>query len=210
MCDSGPPRVEDRPILLNSFIPAGMQVIAHLTDLMKYDLKPQKAPTTTTTLRPTPPHKPGLYAPDRPLGPQYYFGNRNHLSEQQITNYFTRYKLIKDNLKINDENLNINDLKDLDLFGKDYQEFIKYVNKIDGNDDDDATEEENVKNLLNGFDDSNFGLELLRKKRIPPTRAYVTLLSLYDQLNKESKRLNLNKYGVSSITLFVFPNGSRN
>ncbi|CAG9832492.1 unnamed protein product [Diabrotica balteata] len=36
--------------------------------------------------------------------------------------------------------------------------------------------------------------ELLRQKQVPPTRAYVTLLSLYDTFNKESKRQGLSKY----------------
>jgi len=45
--------------------------------------------------------------------------------------------------------------------------------------------------------DSNYKFEQLRQKKVPPTRAYVTLLSLYDALNKESKRLMLNKFAVS-------------
>lgn len=45
------------------------------------------------------------------------------------------------------------------------------------------------------YDDSDFRFVLLRQKKVPPTRAYVTLLSLYDLLNKESKRIGLNKYG---------------
>lgn len=44
--------------------------------------------------------------------------------------------------------------------------------------------------------DSNYNFEQLRQKKVPPTRAYVTLLSLYDVLNKESKRLMLNKFAV--------------
>lgn len=177
-----------------------MQVIAHLTDLMKYDLRPQKQPSTTTTLRPTPPHKPGLYAPERPLGAQYYFSNNNkkNLLQEETRDYFTRYNLMNSNnvnFKEIEENLNLQQVKDLELLGKDYQDFLKYVNKIDDTVDD-LKDEDSVKNLLNGLDDSNFGLQLLRQKRVPPTRAYVSLLSLYDQLNKESKKLNLNKYGV--------------
>lgn len=45
--------------------------------------------------------------------------------------------------------------------------------------------------------DSSYKFEQLRQKKVPPTRAYVTLLSLYDALNKESKRLMLNKFAVS-------------
>lgn len=47
--------------------------------------------------------------------------------------------------------------------------------------------------------DSGYKFELLRQKRVPPTKAYVTLLSLYDMLNKEAKRLSLNKFAVSKI-----------
>lgn len=193
-----------------------MQVIAHLTDLMKYDLRPQKVPSTTTTLRPTPSHKPGLYAPDRPLSLQHYLNDKNLLLNDAAAtrrDYFTRYKsndLNNDDNGVNykdvEDNLNLRDVKDLEFLGKDYETFIKYVNKIeqdfsDGRDVKDVDDDVSVKNLLNGLDDSNFGLELLRQKRVPPTRAYVTLLSLYDQLNKESKKLNLNKYGVSNTKL---------
>lgn len=51
-----------------------MHVIFHLTDNLKYDLKPSAHdPSTTTTIRPTPPHKPGYYAPNAPPGPSAYF-----------------------------------------------------------------------------------------------------------------------------------------
>lgn len=64
-----------------------MQVIAHLTELMKYDTKPPGTGTTyrpqygsittSTTIRPTTvPHRPGIYAPPKPPGPQYYFANQ--------------------------------------------------------------------------------------------------------------------------------------
>lgn len=51
-----------------------MHVIFHLTDNLKYDLRPSAHdPSTTTTIRPTPPHKPGYYAPNAPPGPSAYF-----------------------------------------------------------------------------------------------------------------------------------------
>lgn len=64
-----------------------MQVLAHLTELMKYDTKPSQGTTTSTplydypttstsTIRPTVPHRPGIYAPPRPLGPEFYFANQ--------------------------------------------------------------------------------------------------------------------------------------
>ncbi|XP_023312474.1 uncharacterized protein LOC111692636, partial [Anoplophora glabripennis] len=52
--------------------------------------------------------------------------------------------------------------------------------------------------------------ELYRQKKVPPTKAYVTLLSLYDLLNKESKRLGLNKYqGYSDAVLQVLIESSK-
>ncbi|KAJ8957920.1 hypothetical protein NQ318_001917 [Aromia moschata] len=35
--------------------------------------------------------------------------------------------------------------------------------------------------------DTTLRFEQFRQKKVPPTKAYVTLLSLYDLLNKESK-----------------------
>lgn len=96
----GPPKVEGAPLLLNSYIPASMQIIAHVTELLKYDLRPggSSIVTTTTTVRPTPSHKPGLYAPVRPLGPEVYFSKSNAFNEylERIKNtnggsYFDRY-----------------------------------------------------------------------------------------------------------------------
>lgn len=75
-----------------------MQIIAHATELMKYDLRPGGSTTTTTTLRPTPSHKPGLYSPIKPLGPEVYFAKTNAFNEylQRLKNggnYFDRYSL---------------------------------------------------------------------------------------------------------------------
>lgn len=65
-----------------------MQVLAHITELMKYDTKnpagstttsrPPYGPSspTTTTVRPTEPHRPAIYAPSKPPGPDYYFANQ--------------------------------------------------------------------------------------------------------------------------------------
>lgn len=185
-----------------------MQVIAHLTDLMKYDLKPQKPLSTTTTIRPTPSHKPGLYAPQYPLGPNTYFNNKNLLDTNENRDYFNRYNLMgEDGSHVNyreiEKNVNIQDIHDLDLFGNDYKSFIKFINKIDETNEKPLDDDVVVRGLLNNLDDSKFGLELLRQKRVPPTRAYVTLLSLYDQLNKESKKLSLNKYGVCISKFFM-------
>ncbi|KAJ8971255.1 hypothetical protein NQ314_000796 [Rhamnusium bicolor] len=78
----GPPQVDTKPNLLDSFIPASMQIMAHVTELMKYDLKPTTSPpygigsSTTSTMRPTPSHRPGVYAPVKPPGPEEYFSQK--------------------------------------------------------------------------------------------------------------------------------------
>lgn len=184
-----------------------MQIIAHVTDQMKHDLKPQKPGTTTTTIRPTPSHKPGLYAPSVPPGPQSYFAEKDLFDEyvkkiqnSQGTSYFNRYILVGEAdrgkaIQSQDKEDNNQLPNDLDLFGDDYLKLVKYVNQIDRNDFE--NDETRVEGFLKDLDDSSFGRELLKQKRIPPTRAYVTLLSLYDQLSKEAKKLMLNKYGVS-------------
>lgn len=96
----GPPKVETKPNLLDSFIPASMQIIAHITELMKYDLKPTAGTTTTTTMRPTRPHRPGIFAPEAPLGPEAYFAKGfsyeeyvERLKHPSGYNYFDRLVL---------------------------------------------------------------------------------------------------------------------
>lgn len=76
-----PPKVEGPPKLLDSFLPAGMQIMAHLTELMKYEVRPSQTPSNpwTTTQRPTSSHKPAIYAPEVPLGPEAYFSRGEYL-----------------------------------------------------------------------------------------------------------------------------------
>ncbi|EFA05023.2 uncharacterized protein ImpE3 isoform X2 [Tribolium castaneum] len=199
-CLGGPPKVENKPMLLDSFIPASMQIIAHVTELMKFDLKPTSgsSTTTTTTMRPTRPHKPGIYAPEAPLGPEAYFA-KGFSYEEYVErlkyptgyNYFDRYKF-----PVEEEGRSLGDdvPQEIDLVvGKRLGDLLRLANTIE-----DVTEVEDrdrqVQDFTNLYDDSDFRVLLLRQKKKPPTRAYVSLLSLYDLLNKESKKLGLNKY----------------
>ncbi|XP_060533360.1 uncharacterized protein LOC132706194 [Cylas formicarius] len=201
----GPPKVEKIQNFSDSYIPASMQVIAHLSELMKYELNPQPSTTTTstTTMRPTPSHKPGVYAPENP---QAYYANRKtyqefvkELQEPSGPNYFDRYYFLEppnDHLAARSLSDQEEDdfAKEIDsYFGKGFAHLFKLANKVD----DDCGEEGKFLQFSKNFDDVDFGLELLRQlrqKRIPPTRAYVTLLNLYDTLNKEAKRLGLSKF----------------
>lgn len=86
--------------------------------------------------------------------------------------------------------------QEIDLVvGKRLADLIRLVNSVE-----EVTEFEDsdrqVQQFSNLYDDSDFRIQLLRQKKKPPTRAYVSLLSLYDLLNKESKKLGLNKYSV--------------
>ncbi|XP_076257109.1 ecdysone-inducible gene E3 [Rhynchophorus ferrugineus] len=201
----GPAKVETNPKFSSSYIPAAMQIIAHDTELMKYVIKPPQGPTTTTstTMRPTPPHKPGIYAPSKPLGPpgkvNFY---KEYVKMQQRPsgpNYFDRYYSIDqyDDSQGRAFRQTNNDIPtDIDnYFGKGFGEVLRLANSIDS-DTSVGYEEEQVLDFSRHFEDSDSHLrfELLRQKRVPPTQAYVSLLSLYDLLNKESKRLMLNKY----------------
>jgi hypothetical protein len=190
--------VETKPILLDSFIPASMQIIAHITELMKYDLKPPTGTTTTTTMRPTRPHKPGIYAPESPPGPEVYFAKGlsyeeyvERLKYPSGYNYFDRYKY-----PVEEEGRSLDDdvPQNIDLvLGKDLSDLVRLVNRVE-----EVAEPEDrdgqVQQFSQVYDDSDFRYLLLRQKKKPPTRAYVALLSLYDLLNKESKKLGLNKY----------------
>ncbi|RZC32995.1 hypothetical protein BDFB_001338 [Asbolus verrucosus] len=195
----GPPMVEIKPIFLDSFIPASMQIIAHITELMKYDLKPTTGPTTTTTttMRPTKPHKPGIFAPESPPGPDSYFAKGlsyeeyvHRLKYPSGYNYFDRYRY-----PVGEEGRSLDEVpQNIDLvLGKDLSDLLRLVNRVE-----DVEQSGDVDNQVQEFsqtyDDSDFRFLLVRQKKKPPTRAYVTLLSLYDQLNKESKKLGLNKY----------------
>ncbi|XP_045522662.1 uncharacterized protein LOC123713162 isoform X1 [Pieris brassicae] len=57
----------------DSYLPVAMQIIAHLTDQMSFEMKDEVPLKTTTTHKPlditTPFHKPGLYSPSSPPKP---------------------------------------------------------------------------------------------------------------------------------------------
>lgn len=168
-----------------------MQIMAHLTELMKYDLKPTVGGiSTTTSVPPTPSHKPGIYAPDVPPGPDSYFNN-NGLSYQKyvealqrpaMTNYFWYRQ------KRNIIGMDV-------YFGRKFASLLNLVNRFDDLNIKRSVDEQ-VQEFSQNYDDSDVRYILLRKKQVPPTKAYVTLLSLYDSLNKESKKIGLNKYQV--------------
>ncbi|XP_023941999.2 uncharacterized protein LOC112048621 isoform X2 [Bicyclus anynana] len=60
-------------LLSDSYLPVAMQVIAHLTDQMAFEVRDDIPPKSSTTAAPldvtTPFHKPGLYAPSTPPKP---------------------------------------------------------------------------------------------------------------------------------------------
>lgn len=189
-------------MLLNSYLPATMQIIVHVTDLMKYDLKPGAGSVpliTTTTARPTSTHKPGLYAPETPLGPQASKGVSYEeyvhiLQNSEGQGYFDKYKFSLDEARNGRDGLKEDIPDDVDyLLGKDVAELLKLTNHLE----DEVTAGDDldvVRDFSKNYDD-DYRFEF-RQKRIPPTRAYVSLLSLYDLLNKESKKMGLSKYQV--------------
>lgn len=222
----GPPIVETNLNLLDSYLPASMQIIAHLTDLMKYDLRPESTKPTSTTFRPTRPHSPGLFAPNKPPGPESYFSRGTSYEEyvQILQNpegqsYFDKYKYPVEELDDEKEEMVsrmngarartgleatldtttkkidevVEDIPEgLDaLLGPNTWEVLKLANRLeedDGNEDD----VQRARAFEHKYDDDI----QFRQKRVPPTKAYVTLLSLYDHLNKESKKMGLSKYQV--------------
>ncbi|KAB0790899.1 hypothetical protein PPYR_02699 [Photinus pyralis] len=193
----------ERPLLLNSYLPASMQIIAYLTDLMKYETKPSDGVTTTTTVRPTPFHKPGLYSPQNPIA--HYVRSSYGDHPQRPLSYFDRYGYFSPRIDDDDDGLNtrldagrvltVNNLpRDLDLLGSAPASVLKLINQIDEydslEDDDDK-----LRRFTENYDDAHLRQFVVGNKRPPPVQAYVTLLQLYDSLNQESKRLQLNKYG---------------
>lgn len=191
-----------------------MQVIAHVTDLMKYDLRPQTGPPTSTTTsrpRPTAPHRPGLFAPDRPLGPEAGYQKKGTSYEEYVQilqssdgqDYFDKYKnpveemeevILRGEARALDGDGALPDGIDA-LIGKETADVLVLANRLDDNDGG-LGELERAGAFVDKYEDDVKVREYLRQKKIPPTKAYVGLLSLYDLLNKESKRLGLNKYQV--------------
>lgn len=163
-------------LLQDNYIPAAMQVIFYLTDSMKYDLRPLNTPVTSTTVRPTPPHKPGYYAPEKPPG---------------AGNYLTRTFLRQEPLRFGKEAIP----GDLGLLGSGPVDLLHQINSL-GDSDTIGDEDVDVLRFAINYDDA-LNVDFLKQKRVPPTRAYVTLLSLYDLMNKEAKEKGLSKYGVS-------------
>lgn len=83
------------------------------------------------------------------------------------------------------------------LLGRETADVLLLANRLEG-DEGDRDDLERARSFVDKYEDDVKAREYLRQKKIPPTKAYVGLLSLYDQLNKESKRLGLNKYQVWS------------
>ncbi|KAH1011894.1 hypothetical protein HUJ04_001167 [Dendroctonus ponderosae] len=273
----GPPKTEPEPKLSSSYIPAAMQIIAHDTELMKYVIKPPAgaASTTTTTLRPTPAHKPALFAPTEPLGPSAYFSANNkglnlyyltlpdsqagsapaepprlcnpmrnlpscfesgkregasrtakaqhkdiiclwqradgsreckrdklrlrcldYLQLQQPSSglsYFDRYPTYQAGRGLEEQALIYQEAQK--YLGQAFGDVLRLANSLDP-ELPTKNDESRVQEFSQKFEDSDlsYRFEVLNKKKVPPTKAYVTLLSLYDLLNKEAKRLMLNKF----------------
>lgn len=79
---------------------------------------------------------------------------------------------------------------------------IKLVNSEDITTSSDPDEQALI--FSKNYDDSDFIRAYLQKnKKAPPTRAYVTLLSLYDQLSKDAKSQGYNKFQVSSTICWI-------
>ncbi|XP_066144212.1 uncharacterized protein ImpE3 [Euwallacea fornicatus] len=208
----GPPSFEKASKLSGSYIPAAMQVIAHDTELMKYVIKPaQSTGSTTTTVRPTPSHNPAVFAPAAPPGPMEYFSKDNldsrYVEAQQHPsglNYFERYDVFipKETPEQGKQLQNIEDVfnRACKYLGKSFADFLKLANKVDS-DFNVNDVEDRVLELSKDFEDpdSSRSYQVLRQKQVPPTKAYVTLLSLYDLLNKEAKRLMLNRFSGYTI-----------
>ncbi|KAL3271128.1 hypothetical protein HHI36_021625 [Cryptolaemus montrouzieri] len=198
--------------LLDSYIPAAMQVIAHLTESMKYDLKPPTVSTSTSvpslgSIKPTSTHKPGVYAPVEPPSPESYTRlGENQAASQKIQSGILQFSddlifhspaqnlrrttRVETALHVENEELPEN-LEN--LIGDGPASLIKFINSpsflatsIDP--------DEQVQIFSKDFDDSDFRMYLEKNKKAPPTRAYVTLLSLYDLLSKDAKKQGYNKF----------------
>lgn len=184
-----------------------MQVIFYLTDTLKYDIRPNTPGPTSTTIRPTPPHKPGNYAPEMPLGPVAYFSQQppstpwRSSSENFSGRRTPGYPGVPGEGLGSKEGQFVSELfrevlpEDLDLLGAGPSELLHQINTL-GDFDTVGDDDNDVLRFSLNYDDSP-NLEYLKQKKVPPTRAYVTLLSLYDLLNREAKEKNLNKYNVS-------------
>lgn len=186
------PQFELNPQYSDSYLPATMQVIAYLTEAMKYELRPQPAqpaqPTTTAAPRPTPPHRPGVFAP---VAPPPHRGFKAILTKKMAQSSLG--SIIRQHEPFLPAG--IHEL-DLELLGDGAKDLHRAIN-IDLADN-------SFEDFLETFDDDARNSDLLRwlkQKKVPPTRAYVTLLSIYDLFNKETKRLGLNRFNGFSETI---------
>ncbi|KAK4878695.1 hypothetical protein RN001_011201 [Aquatica leii] len=181
----------EKPLLLDSFLPASMQIIAYVTDLMKYETKPADDLTTTTSVRPTPSHKPGIYSP---LVPK--------VNEHAMQYLHPRFKSNGGAVDPSDRNTELEKVRssnllpsDIDLLGAGPVSLLKLITNNE-QEDPSASDVDRVRAFSENYDDWYRRQQfVIGGKKPPPTRAYVTLLSLYDLLNQESKKLHLNKYG---------------
>lgn len=185
--------------LLDSYIPAAMQIIAHLTESMKYELSPPGAAATpTSTARPTSTHKPAIFAPNEPLGPENYSERTGEYQKYVERLIDPTSAKVRGAIAIDDEYPeNLQELVGPEMAG--------LLNSLTQHDADlsSKTAEERAHAFSEKFDDSDFRFYLLKNKKTPPTRAYVTLLSLYDALSKEAKRMGYNQFHGYTPTILI-------
>jgi len=188
-CDvRGPPQFETNPQYSGSYLPATMQIISYLTEMMKLDLTPgaqRPTSTTTTTPRPTPSHLPGLFAPPYPPPRPYSSINEDTDEGRNLR------RSVMNNIKQFERRISPEEERNiLQYLGPEIINLYGVIGDLHPNQDD-IDEDARLKLFSVQYDDHQF---YIKQKKIPPTRAYVTLLNLYDLLNKEAKKLGLNKF----------------
>lgn len=140
---------------------------------------------------PTKPHKPGYFAPEKPPlkdDRSFLHSSLNGDSENNYLQYLP--KIHKDlHGRISETHHDVFTSKDFEE-----NEFEAVGNFLKNYEDYEELD------LDQGQEQSPF----LKKKRIPPTKAYVEMLMLYDLMKRDAKTQNLQNFSVSLIWITNF------
>ena len=171
------PKVEQSQ-LKRLYLPASIQILSHIND----NLRPNLRPMLETILSPTSTHMPGIFSPfsAKALFENEFKENMNEINFTDIGN--------------EQNNSNIPSIS-TPLFGKFFHNFIKLVHE--NHQISNLNEFEEVLAFLKVFDDNDVQEHFLRENRKNGiVRAYITFIYIYDNLSKEGKRKNLQKFQV--------------
>lgn len=135
---------------------------------------------------PTKPHKPGYFAPEKPPNKddRTILHSTSNLDVTYDDNYLQYLPKIHRDLHEQISETQNDEFAFSDFEENEFDAIGNFLKNYEDYEELDADQERDASPFL-------------RKKRIPPTKAYVEMLMLYDLMKRDAKTQNLQNYAVS-------------